>query len=140
MIKPKEIEIEGKKFIISKFPATDGREILVKYFPSGVPKIGDYKTNEECMYKMMHFIKAITSNGQEIELATKQILNNHVEDAAMLLYLEWAILEYNFAFFLKGRILTFFEDIARRVPEWTLKMLTGLSEQLSKVEKQHSTN
>ena len=139
MIKEKEVIIEGKTFIISKFPATDGREILVKYFPSGIPKIGDYQTNEECMFKMMKFVKVV--NGQQhIELATKQILNNYVEDAAMLLYLEWAILEYNFAFFLKGRISTFFDGIAQKVPELTLKMLTGLSDLLSKVEKRPSTN
>lgn len=139
MIKEKEVIIEGKTFIISKFPATDGREILVKYFPSGIPKIGDYQTNEECMFKMMKFVKVV--NGQQhIELATKQILNNYVEDAAMLLYLEWAILEYNFAFFLKGRISTFLDGIAQKVPELTLKMLTGLSDLLSKVEKPPSTN
>jgi hypothetical protein len=140
MIKPKEITLEGKRFVISKFPATDGREILVKYFPSGIPKFGDYKTNEECMFKMMNFVKVITENNHEIILSTKQILNNHVEDAAMLLYLEWAILEYNFSFFLKGRISTLSEAIALKVPEWTLKMLTGLSDLLSKVEKPPSTN
>lgn len=139
MIKEKEIVIEGKKFIISKFPATDGREILVTYFPSGIPKIGDYKTNEECMYKMMKFVKVVSGENL-IELATKQILNNYVEDAGMLLYLEWAILEYNFAFFLKGRISTFLEDIAQKVPELTLRMLTGLSDLLSKVEKPASTS
>ena len=139
MIKQKEIVIEGKTFIISKFPATDGREILVTYFPSGIPKVGDYKTNEECMYKMMKFVKVVSGENL-IELATKQILNNYVEDAGMLLYLEWAILEYNFAFFLKGRISTFLEDIAQKVPELTLRMLTGLSDLLSKVEKQPSTS
>src|SRR5580698_10074545 len=129
MIKTKEIVIDEKKFIISKFPATDGREILVRYFPSGIPKIGDYKTNEECMFKMMKFVKAV-SGDHHIELATKQIIDNHVEDATMLVQLEWAMLEYNFGFFLKGRVSTFLNDIAQKVPEWTSKTLMVLSDAL----------
>ena len=33
MIEPKEFEVNGKTFILSKFPAVQGREIVAKYPP-----------------------------------------------------------------------------------------------------------
>lgn len=48
LIKPKEITVidsdrEEHTFIISRLPATIGREILAKYPLSNAPKIGDYE-------------------------------------------------------------------------------------------------
>ena len=53
LIQPKEIEVSGKIYRISKFPATVGREIVAKYPVSNMPKLGDYKVREEIMTKLM---------------------------------------------------------------------------------------
>ena len=47
MIQPREITIadqDGKerRYILSKFPAVEGREIVAKYPISALPKLGDY--------------------------------------------------------------------------------------------------
>ena len=47
LIKPKEITItdldgDEKTFIISRLPATVGREVLAKYPVANAPKLGDY--------------------------------------------------------------------------------------------------
>lgn len=141
MIQPKEIEVNGKKFIISKFPAVAGREIIAKYIPSIMPKVGDYKTNEEVMFKMMKFVGVVLDHNKDpLILSTSALIDNHVPDWEMLCKLEVALMEYNCSFFQNGRISNFFDDIAQKVPEWILKTLTGLSALLSKVEKQPSTN
>ena len=67
MLEPKEIEIEGKKYIITKIPAVQGREILTQYPITAMPKIGQYKATEELMFKMMKYVYAI-SEGKNIRL------------------------------------------------------------------------
>ncbi len=67
MIEPKTIAIvdgngKEKDFIISKFPAIQGREIIAKYPTSSLPKIGDYAVSEETMLKLMAFV-AVDING-----------------------------------------------------------------------------
>jgi len=141
MIEPKEIEVNGKKFVISKFPAIAGREIIAKYIPSIMPKIGDYKVNEETMLKMMSYVGVVIEGKKEpLILSTQPLIDNHVKDWEMLGKLEMAIMEYNCSFFLSGRISNFFEDIAQKVPAWTIKTLTALSQLSSKVEKPVSTS
>ncbi|MBC8653148.1 hypothetical protein GQR86_07550 [Providencia vermicola] len=56
LIKPKEVAIKDvdgveKIFVISRLPATVGREILAKYPLSNAPKIGDYEVSKEAMLK-----------------------------------------------------------------------------------------
>lgn len=141
MIDPKEIDVNGKKFIISKFPAMAGREIIAKYIPSIMPKVGDYKVNEETLLKMMKYVGVVIEGQQNpLVLSTQAIIDNHVKDWEMLGKIEIAVMEYNCSFFLSGRISTFLEDIAQKVPAWVIKMLTLLSQQSSKVEKRRSKN
>lgn len=141
MIQPKEIEVDRKRFVISKFSAIAGREIIAKYIPSIMPKVGDYKTNEETMFKIMKHVGVVLDNQPiPLLLTTPALIDNHVPDWEMLAKLEIAVMEYNCSFFQNGRISTFLTDVAQKVPEWTLKMLMGLSDALSKVEKLRSTN
>lgn len=141
MIEPKEIEVNGKKFVISKFPAIAGREIIAKYLPSIMPKVGDYKVNEETLLKMMKYVGVVIEGQQNpLILSTQAIIDNHVKDWEMLGKLEIATMEYNCSFFLNERISTFLEDAAQKVPAWIIKMLTALSQLSSKAEKQASMN
>ena len=69
MIEPKEITVETQKgekrvYILSKFPAVQGREIIAKYPLSAMPKLGDYAVNEETMLKLMAFV-AVPREGKE---------------------------------------------------------------------------
>ena len=54
------ITIDDKEFMLSKFPAVAGSEIIAKYPLSGLPKLGDYKVNEETMLKI-NVIVAVTT-------------------------------------------------------------------------------
>lgn len=118
-----------KSFIIHKFDAISGREIVTQYPTSGLPKLGDYKTNEDIMFKMMCFVKVKTGD-TEVTLNSRDLVNNHVPDWETLMRLEAALMEYNCSFFRNGKISNFLGDLAEKAPELILSMLTTLSEQL----------
>lgn len=139
MIEPKDIEIDGKSYVISKFPAVAGREIIAKYPLSGLPKLGDYAVNEETMFKLMAHVGVRQDHGI-LQLSNRALIDNHVRSWETLAKLEVAMMEYNCSFFQNGRVSRFFEDIAQKLPAWILKMSTGLSAQSSPTEKPPSMN
>ena len=139
MIEPKLVVIDGKEFVLSKFPAIAGREIIAKYPLSGLPKIGDYNTNEETMLKLMSYV-AVNAGDVPIMLSTRGLVDNHAGSWETLAKIEVAMMEYNCSFFQNGRISTFFDDFAQKLPAWISQMLTDLSAQLLLREKPASTS
>ncbi len=104
LIKPKKklrslmLIVKSTLFIISRLPATIGREILAKYPLSNAPKIGDYEVSKEAMLKMMAYV-AVEKEGQEIYLKkTSTLIDNHVPDGEALIRLELEMLKYNTSF------------------------------------------
>lgn len=136
MIEPKEVEIEtadgGKRsYTISKFPAVAGREIITQYPISGIPKLGDYDTNEKIMMQILGFVSVQPTEGPAILLSSRALIDNHVPEWETLARLEWAMMEYNISFFREGRVSGFLDDLMEKLPESILSMLTPLLEQLS---------
>lgn len=145
LLEPKDIAIKlqndkEKTFVISKFPAVQGREIIAKYPISNMPKIGDYATSESTMLKLMAFVGVKDDNGNILALTTKELVNNHVGDWEALARLEWAMMEYNCSFFAKRLNSDFYESISLKVVAWISKILIHLSQPLSKQAKQPSMN
>lgn len=145
MLEPKEITIttqagEDKNYILSKFPAIAGREIIAKYPISGMPKLGDYEVNEETMLKLMSFVSVRTSDGGELRLTTKELINNHVPDWETLARIEIEMMGYNCSFFQNGKISNFFDTIKASAERSISSILTALLGQLSQQTKQPSKN
>jgi len=126
MIEPKVVNIDGKDFILSKFPAVAGRKIMAMYPLSSIPKFGDYKTNEEVMLMLMGYV-GVKVGDQTIQLTTQGLIDNHTGSWETLAKVEIAMMEYNCSFFQNGRISSFFDDFAQKLPQWISKMLTDLS-------------
>jgi len=106
-IKPKEIQItdldgEVKTFIVSRFPATVGREILAKYPVANTPKLGDYGVSTDAMKLLMKYVAVPREDGNHLPLSTNDLINNHVPDGQTLIKLEFEMLRYNTDFFGKG--------------------------------------
>jgi hypothetical protein len=135
-ISPIQKTIDEKTYILSKFPATKGREIVTQYVSTGLPKIGDYKRNEELMLKLMSYVGVIMQNNQTMLLTNQELVDNHVPSWEALVKIEIAMMEYNCSFFQEGRALNFLESIAQRAPAWIIKTLTRLLRQLSATVKQ----
>lgn len=135
LLEPKEVEIDlpdgtKKTYILSKFPAIQGREIVCKYPLSGMPKLGDYQVNEETMLKLMGFV-AVPHGDGVLRLSTKELVNNHVKSWETLAKLEIGMMEYNCSFFGNGRGSNFLSGLAQKAQALIIKTLMDLSAQSS---------
>lgn len=123
MIEPKEITLKTqagteRTYILSKFPAIAGREIVTKYPVSNVPKIGDYQQSEEVMLKLLAFTAYKPPGSDPIRLTTRALVDNHVPDWEVLARLEWSQLEYNCSFFGNGLNSDFFASFSQKAVTW----------------------
>lgn len=141
LLEPKEFKIndqKGKerKYILSKFPAVQGREIVSKYPLSAMPKLGDYAVNEETMIKLMSFVAVETSKGIQQRLSTIDLVNNHVPDWETLAKLELEMMQYNCSFFLRDKALTFLDVFLQMATQKVSEILTTSLQQSYRQEKQ----
>lgn len=144
LIDPSELILtddKGKehKYILSKFPAVQGREIIAKYPTSALPKIGDYAVSEEIMLKLMSFV-AVDINGQQIRLTTRALVDNHVNSWEMLAKIEMAMMEKNVSFFRDGTASTFFADAVQNILARIIEISTTSSAPSSPTGELPSTN
>lgn len=144
LLEPKTVTIttsggKSKDFVISKFPAIQGREIISKYpatVAASIPKIGDYAMSEDTMMKVMAFCAVELSPGNHVPLQTMDLINQHCGDWETLVRLEFAALRYNCDFFGSGSSFDFFETIGPKLQPWISKILTDFLPQLLPTEKQ----
>lgn len=146
MIEPKEIVVKDqagveRTYIIHKFPAVAGREIVTKYPLSNIPKVAEYGQSEEVMFKLLAFVGVpVPGNPQPLMLATRALVDNHIPDWETLMRVELAVLDYNTSFFGKGAISGFFESMSPKVAAWISTTLMPLLVASLQTEKQPSTN
>lgn len=134
MLEPKELE--GTPYVLSKFPATVGREIILQYPTSALPKVGDYNTNEALMLKIMSYVGVVTeASDVPLMLRTRALIDNHVPDAETLMKLEWAMLNHNFSFFGNGSLSGILDRIASQAVQLIQKTLMDLSPVLQAKQK-----
>lgn len=125
----------GGLFVLSKFPATVGREILMQYPTSALPKLGDYATNEDMMLKIMSYVAVqIDGRDEPLQLSNRALVDNHIVSTEDLMRLEWAMMNFNFAFFGNGSLSGILERVGSQAVNLIQKTLTDLLPVLS--EKQ----
>jgi hypothetical protein len=138
LLHPQEIDIplpDGgtKKFLISKFPAIAGREIVTQYPISAVPKLGDYGRNQELLFKLMAYVAVPMPNGNApLQLTTQALIDSHVPDFETLMRIEMAMMELNCSFFRQGKASSFFETLGVKVQALITQTLTDFSDRYSK--------
>lgn len=132
MLEPLEKEIDGKVYTLHKFPAVAGREIVTQYPITAAPKVGDYKTNEALMLKLMAYVSVNPDGKGEIALKSVDLINNHVPNPETLMKIEWAMMEYNVSFFGQGKIFDFLGLAQVKLGSFLTQMLTDFSQQLLK--------
>jgi len=144
MLYPKPLELrtaagDEKTFVLHKFPATVGREIVAKYPVANLPKLGDYGVSEATMLKLMAYVGVqVAGRDEPLMLTTKALVDNHAADWETLARLEWAMLEYNCSFFENGLNAASLAPLMEKAKPWLSQMLTALSEQSSPADKQAS--
>jgi hypothetical protein len=146
LIKPKiVIIVDGdgveKEFIISRLPATVGREICTQYPTSNIPKLGSYALSEELMLKLMTYVGIPKESGSTeplLMLKSKALVDNHAADFEQLMRLEAAMMEYNVSFFRGGKGSTFLSGLLQTFLQSATPTLTGLLAQFLPAGKQRS--
>lgn len=142
LLQPKEVRITGQDgkergYILSKFPAIAGREIVAKYPLSAMPKVGDYAVNEETMLKLMAYVGVPIDGRDEPQmLTTRGLVDNHIPEWETLARVEISMMEYNVSFFANGKASSFLDAITVKAQASLSQMLTGLLERFSPKEKQ----
>jgi hypothetical protein len=145
LLEKKEITVttqagKNRDYMISKFDAILGREMVMKYPVANMPKLGDYAVSEACMFKLMTCVAAKKPDGEWIVLETADLYRNHVPDWETGAKLEGAMWEHNCSFFANGKTLDFFGGIAQNFKGWIISTLTGLLEQSSVQDALRSKN
>lgn len=131
-IEPKQITLSGKTYVLTKFPATVGREIITQYPMTALPKIGEYKTNHALMLKIMSYVGVMVDGRHDpLMLTTEDLINNHIAKTEDLMRIEWAMIEHSFDFFADGRASGWLGMVADRISPLITKTLTDLLGQSS---------
>lgn len=128
-----------RTYILSKFPAIAGREIIAKYPTSALPKLGDYAVSEETMLKLMKYV-AINIEGRIMRFESRDFIDQHVPDWETLAKIEMAMMEKNCSFFRDGRVSAFLADAVQTVLASLSEILSKTSAVSSTQEKPPSTN
>lgn len=139
MIKPLEVAIKDQedtehRFIISKVPAIPMREIIAGYPLTSLPKLGDYKANEEIMLKLISYVE-IVKDGVNIKLSTRALIDNHCTDWEVLAKLEKEMLQYNCSFLKAGILSGLINSIKDKIPNIAQSILKQYLQQSSKKSK-----
>lgn len=145
MLKPIKIKITDidnieREYTISRIPAIEAREIITQYPTSAAPKIGNYKLNEELMFKLLSYVEVELTPGVFQALNSRALIDNHVPDYETLMKLEKEMVVYNSRFLSQGGISNFLSVITQIMKVLTTKTSMDLSEQSSVKEKQPTTN
>lgn len=150
LLRPKEVTVktmdgDERIYIISKFPAITGREIVAGYPLTAIPKLSEYKANETVMLQLMTFVAVPRPSNAGVEaaplqLTTKALIDNHVPDWETLIKIEYEMMKYNTSFFGKGEISTFCATMLQKALLLISPTLTPLLVRLSEAVKPRSRN
>ena len=136
LLKPKEVDIKGCKFIISQMPCTVAQEVAFKLPPGLIPIMGNFTQAEDMYVKMLSFCERVYDDGRHVKLISKDIIDNNLPDFETLLLLEREVIEYNFGFFDTEKLLTLLNGLLSRVESKVSGILTDLLDKLLSAEGQ----
>lgn len=141
LLEPKEVEINGCKFLISKMPCTVAQEVIVKLPTGFIPMLSNFETSQEMAFKMLSYCERIYGGDKaNVPLISKEIIDNHVPDFNTLIQLEAECINYNFDFFANGKAWNFLNKGVCLAESKLSGILTDLLDRLLQAEKQHSMN
>lgn len=124
----KRVEVSGQEYVLIKIPAVQGRKFLVEY-----PKafaMDSYEKNQAITLELMHYV-AIEHGGMEVPLDSEALVNSWVKDAESLIKLEGLVFEFNYGFFERGVVLSFWKELEKTLNKKTIAILTLLFRRLS---------
>ena len=141
LLDPKKVEVNGKTFIVSKFPAFDGYEIMIRYIPVHLANLNaDFNKVKEMVLKVMKYVAVELPDGTLVRLENEDLINNHLSSGEEIMDLTAQIMDYNTSFFNGGKGLTFYKRLENLATQKVTEILTAFAVNLSHKNKQPSGN
>lgn len=140
LLEPKEIQVDGKTFIISKLPATVAVEVMMRSAGNAIPKAGDFATIEAMMLKTMSYVAIKRPNIPDLVLNSRELIDNHCPDWTTYMKVLEEMRGYNNLFLVSENLLTFFERVIAMLPQKIRSILTPESQPSSMPNSQPFTN
>ena len=140
LIEPKEIQVDGKTFVISKLPATVAVEVMMRSAGNAIPKAGDFATIESMMLKTMSYVAVRRPNISDLVLNSRELIDNHCPDWTTYMKVLEEMRGYNNLFLISENLLTFLERVIAMLPAKIRAILTPESQPLSTQDSPPSTS
>jgi hypothetical protein len=138
---PKEIEIDGKTFVISKFPSLAGYEIVTQLTLTAIPKLAEFKEHRAMFIKMLAYTGVkVAGIEAPLMLTTEALIDNHTNDWEMMGKLAYSVYEYNVSFLERGSLSNFLQNALENLPDFAAKMYQKWSQQSSPKKKRAITS
>ena len=135
LLEPKNIVINGYKFVISKMPCTVAQEVLLR-LPAGLlPLVKNFSQSEEMAFKMLSYCERCYEDKANVPLISKTVIDNHVPDFDTLIRLEQECIAYNYDFFQNGKVWTSLNKIVSLAESKASGILTDLLDRLLQAGK-----
>lgn len=105
-ISPKTIEIDGKKFTVSKIPAVQAQEIYTQIMKEtdGFGNLGFTMLSRDTIIKFLSFASVENEAGGQSELGLVSVIETHCANLSTLHDLIFAMLKENFGFLFDGHL------------------------------------
>lgn len=139
LIEPKEIQVDGKTYIISKLPSTVAIEVMMRGVGNAIPKAGDFATIEAMMLKTMSYV-AIKLPNMELPLNSRELIDNHCPSWTTYMKVLEEMRGYNNLFLVSENLLTFLERVMAMLPARIRAILTPDLQPLSTQNSPPSTS
>lgn len=92
----KEVEINGKKYIVHKAPATVAYNAAIAYNMGQEAK--DASAIMDCIYMLLKYVELVLDDGRKISLDNQEVINQHITDISDMLELQKEVVTANFTF------------------------------------------
>ena len=140
MIETKEFTASnGKTYYLHHFPATKGQAIYNRLQSIN----GDPEKKDALTLLMMPFVSVKTDGDNpsgELKLDSETLINNHVENAKILMDIQQELLHWNFDFLSLGEIYACLNLREKVAPMQSTEMWMDLLRALSIADEQPSEN
>ena len=102
LIDKKDVEIEGKKYFISRIPAVQAQKIFLAGF-SALSNKAMGSLPPAMIDELLTYCGTYNGEGAEVQFVNSDITNMFVKDMFELVLLEHEMVRYNFSFLFDGR-------------------------------------
>lgn len=102
LIDKEDVEIEGKKFFISRIPAVQAQRLFLAGF-SAFSNMNMSGLPPAMMEELLSYCGTYNGEGAEVQFINADVINMFITDMFVLLSLEHAMVRKNYSFLFDGR-------------------------------------